>query len=1035
MKALLPLLCCMIGLWPLVHAQQQWYFDNYTQRDGLASDITLHALKDKRGFVWFATRHGLSRYDGLHFKNYPYNPSDTNGIRGRRLYNIVADPQGRIWISMETGVCYYDEAHDNFHYVYFKETNGRWVFMPILAEGHNIWIAANGLGLVRYDQRTQKIYPTPLTERKTNFFITLYKSRAGEIWAGTIHSGLFRYFPKNNHYEEYAHQDPTIEYTEKNHINSITEDKHGNLWLGSEGGGLQYLDLKTRTFQLFYPDQKNLKKPFAVIKHTAFLPSLTGDSVLWCGTFGRGMYTFNLRSRTFSQALRNPPLEKGLVSPFVNYFFLDNQGILWIMTHLGVSKALFGAHQIHSLKLPFLQELGNPYSDNSIFEIKPDVRDSSILWMASWGGGVLKYDFQNQKLLASYLNQSPDVHHWNVRSVCFDKKKRLWAGTENGLFYYDTFSDTFREFKLPPFPQRAEKVIYDIVADSQNNLWVASSSGLLRIDATTQQVRQFSMKEGLLDFVVNRLLLDASQKLWVATRKGLHHFDTQTYKIDYYRHPSTANNDLNVGLGMAFDHKGQLWIAARGGLSVLDVKRKKFRNFGEKQGFNASQCNDLYIDDAQNVWISTQGDLFVYDTKNHSFRSFSVKDGLFGSFMYDRISVVKPNVFVNFIGAVSYFTPQNLLSPTEDAPLAFTSFKVIDQEMPFDRDQTATRPFRIKYQQNVLTFEFSTLDFLNPEKARYSYKLEGFDPNWSALSPKHTVTYTNLDGGEYTFWVRTLNKTGQWNRPIAFKILIEPPFWKTWWFRALAVGVLLGILYIVYRSKLQQERQEAAFRQQRTEAETKALRAQMNPHFVFNCMNTIEYYILSNQSHKASIFLQNFSLLVRNVLENSQFDLIFLSHELETLQLYLDLEKERAEDKFTYQIQLSQSLPLTTQIPPLLLQPFVENAILHGLRHKTDGQGLLLIKLWATTDRLWIHIEDNGVGREAATEINRRQSRKKQSLGMKVTADRIAALPLATGQAPAAFEIEDLPPPHGTRVLINLPLYLANGNENPTALL
>jgi LytS/YehU family sensor histidine kinase len=164
---------------------------------------------------------------------------------------------------------------------------------------------------------------------------------------------------------------------------------------------------------------------------------------------------------------------------------------------------------------------------------------------------------------------------------------------------------------------------------------------------------------------------------------------------------------------------------------------------------------------------------------------------------------------------------------------------------------------------------------------------------------------------------------------------------------------------------LQKERQEAFLRQQRAEAENKALRAQMNPHFVFNCMNTIEYYILSNQSDKASGFLQNFSLLVRNVLENSQNDLIPLQQELDTLRLYIDLEKERVEDKFQYQITVDAAILETCQIPPLLLQPFVENAILHGLRHKTDGIEFLDIQLRSANNRLWVTIEDNGVGRKA----------------------------------------------------------------------
>lgn len=1004
-------------------AQRQLNFDNYTQREGLASDITVDAIKDKRGFLWLVTRNGLSRYDGINFKNYTYNPTDKHGIRGRRLYAITADSTGRLWISMETGVCYYDEVNDNFQYVYFKETNGRWVFMPILADGPNIWIAANGAGLMKYNWVKKRLYATKLNERKTNYFLRLFKSRKGDIWAGTIHSGLFRYFPKTNTYREYAHQDPNAEYSEKNEINSITEDAEGKLWVGSEGGGVQSLDVEKGTFTLYYPEQDNLKKHFAVVKKVAFLPQLTGDSILWCGTFGKGIFTFNIRTHIFSKALVNLPPEKNLVSPFVTNFYLDSQKVFWVMTQMGVSKVVFDDNQIHSLKLPFLQELGNPYVDNSIFELKPDPKDSTVLWMASWGCGILKYDFKHQKLLKGYLNTSENVGHRNVRSVYFDRQKRLWAGTEDGLFWYDAVKDRFLEFPIQTFQRGTKKVIYDIVADSSNTLWVGSSSGLLRINAATRQHQQFSSEQGLSDFVVNRLLLDDRQNLWVATRTGLNYFDTKTRKFSYFIQQNPENSDLNVVLGMAFDQKKRLWIAARGGLSVLDIPKKQFSTFSEKDGFNANQCNDLFIDTHQNVWISTQGNLFVYEASTKNFRQFTVKDGLFGSFMYDRISPVNGPLFVNFIGALSYFDPSKLIRYAAPSPLTFMGFKVLGREVPFDRKQVAVTPVSINYDQNIITFEYTAPNFLNPQKIRFSHKLEGFDSDWSPTHDKHATTYTNLDGGDYTFWVRTLNDTGKWNPPISFKISIKPPFWKTWWFRALVLTALLGILYWFYHSKLVRERKEADFRQQRAEAENKALRAQMNPHFVFNCMNTIEYYILSNQSDKASGFLQNFSLLVRNVLENSQHDLIPLQQELDTLTLYIDLEKERAEDTFTYEIAVDESVPVQCRIPPLILQPFVENAILHGIRHKTNGKGHLAVHLWRAEKSLWVSIEDNGVGRKAATEINQKKRQRQQSLGMKVTAERISTLAAVEGQPPATFTIEDNIPT-GTRVRLRLPLYV-----------
>ncbi len=228
-----------------------------------------------------------------------------------------------------------------------------------------------------------------------------------------------------------------------------------------------------------------------------------------------------------------------------------------------------------------------------------------------------------------------------------------------------------------------------------------------------------------------------------------------------------------------------------------------------------------------------------------------------------------------------------------------------------------------------------------------------------------------------------------------------------------ATEMLLFSFGLGYRINLSRHEQ-AQLQQQRAEAETRALRSQMNPHFVFNCMNTINYYILSQQPDQASAFLQDFSKLIRKVLEHSRLAYIPIADELTTLRLYLDLEQERANHQFAYQIHADQ-LPATLLIPPLLIQPFVENAILHGLRHKTDGPGLLIIRFWTDSQKIWVSVDDNGVGRAASAVINAWRHSAKQSLGVTVTAERLAAL----GPG-ASVTITDGSP--GVQVRLGLPI-------------
>jgi 7TM diverse intracellular signalling/Histidine kinase/7TMR-DISM extracellular 2 len=231
-----------------------------------------------------------------------------------------------------------------------------------------------------------------------------------------------------------------------------------------------------------------------------------------------------------------------------------------------------------------------------------------------------------------------------------------------------------------------------------------------------------------------------------------------------------------------------------------------------------------------------------------------------------------------------------------------------------------------------------------------------------------------------------------------------------------AVEMMLFSFGLGYRINLSR-REKAQLRQQRTEAETRALRAQMNPHFVFNCMNTIDYYVLSEQPERASAFLQRFSQLVRNVLEQSREEQMLVADELSTLRLYLDLERERNNNQFDYQI-IAETIPPDTAMPPLLIQPFAENAILHGLRHKTDARGQLTILLVIELGGLVIEIIDNGIGRAASAVLNQppgNRAGQKKSLGLTVTSERIAALGPGAG-----VTIDDLQP--GTRVRLRLPM-------------
>ena len=336
----------------------------------------------------------------------------------------------------------------------------------------------------------------------------------------------------------------------------------------------------------------------------------------------------------------------------------------------------------------------------------------------------------------------------------------------------------------------------------------------------------------------------------------------------------------------------------------------------------------------------------------------------------------------------------------------------------------------LKHNENDLTFEFVGLQFGNPAQNRYRYRLDPYDEAWVHAGSRHPARYTSLRPGKYTFRVAAANSDGVWNEQGKFVHLnILYPWWSTWWFRILTILGLALAAYSIYRYRISQIRREAgtrvAFERKLADEKLSALKAQMNPHFIFNCLNSIEHYIIKNDRKKASEYLGNFSRLMRLTLQSSRVSFVPLNEELEALRLYLKMESLRFTGNFDYEIKVDDQIDSgALEVPPMLIQPFVENAILHGLMHK-KGDGKVSISIQQADNHLLCLVEDNGIGRTRARELSAGRSSNRRSFGMQITEDRIRMIN-ELYDAEADVEVVDLFDAEGaavgTRVVLCLPL-------------
>ena len=322
----------------------------------------------------------------------------------------------------------------------------------------------------------------------------------------------------------------------------------------------------------------------------------------------------------------------------------------------------------------------------------------------------------------------------------------------------------------------------------------------------------------------------------------------------------------------------------------------------------------------------------------------------------------------------------------------------------------------IKPTQNFFFIYFHSLQ----KHTTYEYRLVGLE-TYLIQTNNNYAYYSNIPEGEYIFLVKEKNSS----QSLSLNIHVQGPFWQQWWFAPIVFLFVLGMISIVlYFFFLYRSRQQLHIQSVRHELEIKALRAQMNPHFIFNSMNTIDAYILRKRFVEASDCLQKFSKLIRQILENSENQTITIAKEIETLRLYIELEQERFSHSFDYELAIEPLLlEENYQIPPLLLQPFVENAILHGIRHLTERHGKILINLCIVDGLLLCVIEDNGIGREASSEINQQRQDGHQSMGVDITMERIKSYQALYGKQ-METSITDLKV--GTKVEIKLPLSTSN---------
>jgi ligand-binding sensor domain-containing protein len=995
-------------LFPFAFAQQ-YNFRNLSVKEGVAQSQVYALLQDSRGYLWMGTRGGgLTRYDGMNMKTFTVK----DGLVNNYVFCIKEDKQHNLWIGTNNGLSEYNG-------VQFKnlkplgDSGQIWVQHIDFDKDGRKWLATNE-GVCVLDQEgcvnVTKLLKTPKT-----VINTLCVDKAGFIWYGNS-EGLFKITASNKSYrvEKYGKAQGFM----NNSITSIKQDVHGNLWIGTYGDGVYVYNGK----QFFRIDQH-----LELYKQTILDIYFDEAGTVWLATLTHGVAQYDPRTKAIRWLTEN----EGLSNNHVRSIAQDKSGNYWFGTSGGGVCNYFGKQFTNYDKSSGL-------GGNFIYSIFRDSK--SRLWIGNSEKGVTVLDSLRFTPFDGH-NGFQDV---KVKAIAEDNQGNIYLGTDGqGVYQYD--GTTFRLCE-----GLRKKYIRAIVIDQEGSLWFATAgTGIYKLSfaGQKQQIENYTVKDGLLSNRLTAMLCDKQGRVW---------YGTETDGIGYIQKGEVSKKTVLVKDGlpsnsircMTEDKSGYLWAGTAGyGIASFPLYAGNFnvQIFDSPNGLTSSNIYLLACDSKDNLFAGSETGL-DYVSLNKERKALEIKHYSKGE-GFTGIETCQNAVYNDADGSIWFgtinglckYNPANLVKNQYEPVTTISDVRLFYESVSktafkrFAGDWNSFSELRLPYDQNHLTFDFLGINFSNPDAVKYQWKLKGFDADWSPVSAQRTTTYSNLPAGDYVFLVKACNEDGVWNKtPAMVKFHISSPLWLRPWFIALMILIGLAGVFLIFKQRENRIRSSSLEKQRKlqmekeiVELEQKALRLQMNPHFIFNALNSIQSQIGSDDGQTARYYLAKFSRLMRQILDNSRNAVITLEEEVSTLENYLLIEKFCNGDQFDYKISVIENLETDyIKIPPMLLQPFVENAIKHGLKFREGFRGMISLDFKLEQNLLKCTITDNGIGRVKSEELNKSgKAGYHQSTALLVTQERLDLLGGKSGIK--SLEIIDLydeqNQAQGTKVIVRIP--------------
>jgi ligand-binding sensor domain-containing protein/signal transduction histidine kinase len=1015
-------------------------FKSLNRQNGLLGDVNAFMFRDSRGFMWISSVQGLNRFDGTHIKKYVYDTTKVHSLWGNNIQSpFFEDRNGDIWFCTEEAINVYRRQLDGFEHFYVHDAQNKVIrndyYIFDMDTSDLLWLRVGdyknaSLYIFNTLANTSKQLDNDSLKSHTEARLGDFTGLRTVVERTTRETNLMSFFWGGRFgIVEYTYNNKRAFVRTKSYFSGEKNDffssqdtfKVRQIVYDSVAKGYW---VATQCGLIFWDKIRGKYKVFKVIKGD-LVGNLTDivlrNEIVWVASRTHGILVFDKKEQRFSYQIAPRRTDNECIQ-LVNFdnLYLDKEDNLWLSSfnnglfYTNLSRPKFGLLHFPSTAL-------NLSTDNIIEDSEGNK------WITRRGEGIIVVD-RNHKTITNFFAKNFTEF---IKCLYNDREGTIWAltaGQSPALYRFNTQN---RSFKKVPFAadQNLDKIqFYDICQISDNRILIGSSKGVFEVDKNTK------------DIVLKKCLIGGIQEGdWHVVdifedRYKTIYFNQNSQNLVMCRLEGKAIRKLievpvNGETTGFIEHNNQLWLGSNKGLLVFDHAFEQLTAI--RSYLFGVVVNSLLKDSVGHFWLGTSYGILNFDPLKRSYHSFAMADLMQGySFGCSALADKEGTFWLGGTHGINIFKPLEVKSFPFTPQPHITNILVNNAPYRPDTSIVEKKRLVLPYDSNTIRLDFTAVEFSDApsDSISYTFNLADVDSTkwvWTttANAADPSVSFINLTEGNYVLRLKAVNSDGVWSEMRTLELHILPPWYRTWWFYTFLAALGLGITYAIARwvitMREKRLKEQAAFEQKIKETELQVLRLQMNPHFIFSALNSIRAYVLQNDSLAASMFLADFAHLMRKILEYSTEETISLEKEEELLRGYLEMEQLRFD--FDFDIDIADDLDTwENEVPPMILQPFVENAILHGIASKKDGKGIILIRFDKEGNSVLCSVQDNGLG--MGKSLRNKEQQAHESKSRAITQDRLDIITQLTGK-PTALIFENVET-GGTKVTIRLPIHL-----------